>query len=33
MEKEKYTPVEMEVIFFDVEDIITVPSSWGHEEG
>ena len=33
MEKEVYTPVEIEVITFDVEDILTVPSTWAHEEG
>ena len=32
MEKEKYTPVEIEVIAFDVEDVITHVSNYDGAE-
>ena len=32
MEKEKYTPVEIEVITFDVEDVITWVSNYDGAE-
>ena len=32
MEKEKYTPVEIEVITFDVEDVITYVSNYDGAE-